>query len=95
MASSPVTVHSGRPTLTSGGYIGLAIHPVARVCAVRHSGQIRLTATTMRALGDTDTVDVELVSLGNHTLAGLPEAVALMQATLVDGLHAFPPLRLG
>ena len=31
-------IHSGRPTLTDVGYIGLAVHTTARVCAAAHGG---------------------------------------------------------
>ena len=34
-------IHSGRPTLTDAGYIGLAVHTTARVCSAAHGGQIR------------------------------------------------------
>src|SRR5438128_4654854 len=35
-----VGIHSGRPTLTDVGYIGLAVHTTARVCSAAHGGQI-------------------------------------------------------
>jgi class 3 adenylate cyclase len=88
-------LHSGRPTLTGEGYIGLAVHTVARVCAVGHGGQIVLTGATLKALGADVPAGLELVGLGEHRLAGLPELVELWQATPVDGRRTFPPLRLG
>src|SRR5258705_1291736 len=33
-----VGIHSGRPTLTDLGYIGLAVHTTARVCSAAHGG---------------------------------------------------------
>ena len=35
-----IGIHSGHPTLTDVGYIGLAVHATARVCAAAHGGQI-------------------------------------------------------
>ena len=32
-------VHSGRPTQTEGGYVGLAVHTTARVSAAAHGGR--------------------------------------------------------
>jgi class 3 adenylate cyclase len=32
-------IHSGRPTLTDTGYVGLSVHTVARLCSVAHGGQ--------------------------------------------------------
>src|SRR5207302_1227362 len=39
-----VGIHSGRPTLTDLGYIGLAVHTTARVCSAAHGGQIVVSA---------------------------------------------------
>jgi class 3 adenylate cyclase len=33
-----VGIHSGRPTLTDVGYIGLAVHTTARVCSAATEG---------------------------------------------------------
>jgi class 3 adenylate cyclase len=87
-------LHTGRPTLTNSGYIGLAVHTVARVCAVGHGGQILLTGATMKLLG-TLPADLGTLSLGQHRLAGLPEPVELMQVTMLEADVVFPPLRLG
>ena len=88
-------LHSGRPTLTASGYIGLSVHTVARVCAVGHGGQILLTQAAARAVGAALPVGLEMLSLGQYRLAGLPEAVELIQATPVGGVRDFPPLRVG
>jgi class 3 adenylate cyclase len=88
-------LHSGRPTLTNSGYIGLSVHTVARVCAVGHGGQILLTQATVRAVGSSLPAGLEMVSLGQYRLAGLPDAVELVQATPAGGVRDFPPLRVG
>ncbi len=88
-------LHSGRPTLTASGYIGLSVHTVARVCAVGHGGQILLTQATVRSVGANPPAGLEMISLGQFRLAGLPEAVELIQATPAGALRQFPPLRLG
>src|SRR5438309_2399832 len=46
-----VGIHSGRPTLTDLGYIGLAVHTTARVCSAAHGGQIVVSAATRVAIG--------------------------------------------
>jgi class 3 adenylate cyclase len=88
-------LHSGRPSLTASGYIGLAVHTVARVCAVGHGGQVLLTQAALRAVGANLPAGLEMIRLGPYRLAGLPEAVELVQATPVGGLREFPPLRVG
>jgi len=88
-------VHTGRPTLTGGGYVGLAVHTVARVCAAGHGGQIVLTRATIKSMGDLPSPGLALLGLGEYRLAGLPEPIELLQA-VADGIEReFPPLRLG
>jgi class 3 adenylate cyclase len=86
-------IHSGRPTLTEAGYVGLAVHTVARVCSVGHGGQILVSGQTRKAMGGRTPSGVRLRSLGAHRLAGLARAETLYQV-LAPGLQArFPALR--
>ena len=90
-----IGIHSGRPTLTDVGYIGLAVHTVARVCAAAHGGQIVVSAATRLAMGKAAPTGVRFKSLGRHRLAGLPDPEPLFQAH-TDGLRAsFPRPRPG
>ncbi|HWH37549.1 MAG TPA: adenylate/guanylate cyclase domain-containing protein [Candidatus Limnocylindrales bacterium] len=85
-------IHSGRPTLTSSGYVGLAVHAAARICSAGHGGQVVVSRAAARAIGELPP-GVGLRGLGEHRLAGLPEAIELLQLT-GEGLAAdFPPLR--
>jgi class 3 adenylate cyclase len=86
-------IHSGEPTLTEVGYIGLAVHTTARVCAVAHGGQIVVSAATRAAIGTSPPSGVRFRSLGRHRLPGLAEPEALFQVQ-AQGLRAsFPPPR--
>jgi class 3 adenylate cyclase len=86
-------IHSGRPTLTDTGYIGLSVHIAARVCSVAHGGQIVVSGETKAALEGSVPAGVSFRSLGRRRLAGLTQAEALFQVE-ADGLLAdFPPLR--
>jgi len=90
-----VGIHSGRPTLTDVGYIGLAVHTVARVCAAAHGGQIVISGETRGAIERASSAGVRFRSLGRHRLPGLAGAEALFQV-MADGLQArFPPPRIG
>lgn len=83
-------VHSGRPTLTDTGYVGLSVHAVARVCAVAHGGQVLTTGQTLAALGEPP-AGLRFTDLGSHRLAGLPGDERLLQVG-ADGLPTeFPP----
>jgi class 3 adenylate cyclase len=86
-------IHSGRPTLTDTGYIGLSVHTAARVCFAAHGGQIVISGETKTALDGALADDVGFQSLGRHRLAGLTHVQPLYQI-VADGLLAvFPPLR--
>jgi class 3 adenylate cyclase len=88
-------IHSGRPTLTDAGYVGLSVHAANRVASVAHGGQIVLSRAAIRALGDQPIAEVSFVELGTHRLRGLPEAETLFQLVVADLPHQFPPLRVG
>lgn len=88
-----VGLHTGRPTLAETGYIGLAVHTVARVCTSAHGGQIVISSAARDALGDPLPDGVVLKSLGSWRLHGLRESVELLQVRAADLLDDFPPPR--
>ena len=55
LAAGPVRVrmglHTGEPTRTEDGYVGVDVHRAARICAAGHGGQIVVSEAT-RALLD-------------------------------------------
>jgi class 3 adenylate cyclase len=87
-------IHSGEPTLTDVGYIGLAVHTTARVCSAAHGGQIVVSAATRAAIGTSPPSGVRFRSLGRHRLPGLPDAEALFQVQARGLRLAFPPPRI-
>ena len=89
-----VGIHSGRPTLTDAGYIGLPVHTTARVCSAAHGGQILVSGAARAAIGTAAPTGVRFRSLGRHRLPGLPDAETLFQVQ-ARGLRAdFPPPRI-
>ncbi len=90
-----IGIHSGRPTLTDVGYIGLAVHTAARVCAAAQGGQIVISGETRVAVGLSAPAAIRFRSLGRHRLPGLPHAEALFQVA-ADGLPVrLPPPKRG
>ena len=90
-----IGIHSGRPTLTDAGYIGLAVHTTARVCGAAHGAQIVVSAATRTAIGASAARGIRFRSLGRARLPGLPEPEVLFQVQ-APGLRAsFPALRTG
>jgi class 3 adenylate cyclase len=86
-------IHSGRPTLTKTGYIGLPVHTVARVCAAAHGGQIIISGETRLAVERSAPAGFRFRALGRRRLTSLPNPVALFQVE-AEGLTArFPPPR--
>jgi class 3 adenylate cyclase len=86
-------IHSGRPTLTDTGYVGLSVHTVARLCSVAHGGQIVVSGKTKVALAGSVPVGIRLKSLGRHPLAGLSQSETLFQVHAEGLPTGFPPLR--
>jgi predicted ATPase len=77
-------LHTGTPTLTGEGYVGVDVHRGARVAALAHGGQVLLTETTA-ALVD----GVPLTDLGRHRLKDFDGPASLLQL----GTDRHPPLR--
>ncbi len=88
-----VGLHTGRPTLTDNGYVGLAVHTAARVCYAAHGGQIVLSRAARDAIGGSAPAGTGFRDLGLHVLQGLPGPEALFQAEAVGLPTHFPRLR--
>jgi len=88
-----IGVHTGRPTLTDTGYVGLAVHATARICSVAHGGQIVMSSAVLRAIGGAEAASIAILELGLHRLHGMPDPEALFQVGAPDLPDRFPPLR--
>ncbi|MEP7059619.1 MAG: adenylate/guanylate cyclase domain-containing protein [Actinomycetota bacterium] len=88
-------LHTGRPTLTESGYVGIAVHTTARICSAGHGGQIIISGKTMIATRDLMPAGVTIRDLGQVRLAGLGRAVALHQVCAPGLPTRFPSLRTG
>ena len=88
-----VGLHTGRPTLTDTGYVGIAVHTAARVCFAAHGGQIVLSRAARDAVDGSQPAGTSFRDLGLHQLQGMPGPEALFQAEAADLLSKFPPLR--
>jgi predicted ATPase/class 3 adenylate cyclase/Tfp pilus assembly protein PilF len=79
-------VHTGEPTQSGEGYVGLDVHLGARICAVAHGGQVLLSAATADLVPGR-----QLRDLGSHRLKDIEHPERLFQL----GLEDFPPPRTG
>ena len=88
LAAGPITVrmglHTGTPSVTDEGYVGIDVHRGARVTALAHGGQIVLSPVTAALLDG-----VALGDLGQHRLKDFDGSVRLFQL----GGGDFPPVR--
>ncbi len=93
LAGSPVRVrmgiHTGEPTVTPEGYVGIDVHRGARICAAGHGGQILISKLTRDHVAEI----VALRDLGEHRLKDLPRPEWLFQVLAPDLESSFPPLR--
>lgn len=88
-----IGLHTGRPTLSDAGYVGLAVHTVARIGSAAHGGQILLSGATRDAVGRARPAGIRFRSLGSHRFRGLREPQAIFQVEGPDLPARFPPLR--
>jgi len=88
-----IGVHSGRPTLTDTGYVGLSVHTAARICYAAHGGQIVVSSAARSAVLESLADGVRLRSLGAWRFRGVGEAEDLYQVEAADLPAEFPPLR--
>ena len=73
-------LHSGKPSRTALGYIGVPVHTVARVCSAAKGGQILLSGDTLAALKSHQPAGVALMRVGRRRLKGLAEPTELFSA---------------
>lgn len=88
-----IGLHSGRPTISESGYVGIAVHTAARVCDAGHGGQILVSSATVIALGDLRAAAVEVRTLGRYRLLGLADPEELSQVVVAGLADKFPRLR--
>jgi class 3 adenylate cyclase len=85
-----IGMHTGRPTLTDTGYVGIAVNIAARVCWASHGGQILLSSAARQSFTERLTEGVTFRSLGRFSLHGVAEPEALFQVDASDLRSKFP-----
>jgi class 3 adenylate cyclase len=64
-------IHAGRPTLTDGGYVGIAVHTAARVCAAAKGGQVLISRAGLASVGEELPAGVRVSEAGEFGLKGI------------------------
>jgi class 3 adenylate cyclase len=83
-----IGIHTGRPTRTEAGYVGLAVHAVARISAVGSGGETLVSRATVTAIGGPGPLDIEIVELGPRKLRGIPGREVLFSIRASPGVRA-------
>ena len=76
-------LHTGEPTLTSEGYVGLDVHRAARIMSAGHGGQVLLSQTTCDLVEQDLPDDVSLRDLGEYRLKDLGRPRRLFQLVIL------------
>jgi predicted ATPase len=80
-----IGIHTGEPTVTDGGYVGIDVHKAARIMGAGHGGQVVISEATRKLLDEAG----DLHDLGEHRLKDLGAPQRLYQL----GTAEFPPLK--
>jgi class 3 adenylate cyclase len=82
-----IGIHTGEPEAGVRGYVGLAVHRAARICAAANGGQIVISQATRSVVGDDELSGTITRDLGRHALKDFEGAEHLYQV-IVDGVAA-------
>lgn len=86
-------LHTGEPRLTEMGYVGLAVHFAARLCAAGHGGQVLLSQSTRELVEQDLPEGVSLRDMGEHRLKDLQQPRRIFQLVIAGLPETFPPLK--
>jgi predicted ATPase/class 3 adenylate cyclase/DNA-binding CsgD family transcriptional regulator len=88
-----IGLHTGEPTRTAEGYVGLDVHHAARIMSVGHGGQVLLSQTIRELVKHNLPDEVSLRDLGEHRLKDLQLPGHIYQLIIADLPADFPLLK--
>lgn len=88
-----MALHTGFAEYRGGDYFGPTLNHAERILAAGHGGQVLLSGPVADALHDAPPPEVELRSLGERRLRGIPQPERLYQLVAPGLATSFPPLR--
>ena len=87
-----MALHTAEVSPTGDDYLSPEVNRVARIEAAGHGGQVLLSGSTSRLVGEALPDGTALLDLGMHPLRGLSKPEHIQQLTVGD-CRRFPPLR--
>ena len=85
-------LHTGEPSPTAEGYVGVDVHHAARIMSAGHGGQVLLSRATRELVEHTLPDGVALRDMGKHRLKDLQRPSHLFQLVIAGLPSDFPPL---
>lgn len=86
-------LHTGAASMRDGDYFGPAVNRAARLMSAAHGGQILLSSSAARSLGERPPQGVTGLPLGVHRLKDLSEPEEIQQVLHPDLRADFPKIR--
>jgi len=86
-------LHSGRPTVYEGDYIGMDVHRAARIAATAHGGQVVMSQVTWQLAQAGLAAGLGVRDLGFHRLKDIEAPERIFQLTGPGLRDDFPPLK--
>jgi class 3 adenylate cyclase len=84
-----IGVHTGEPTVSSEGYVGLDVHRAARIGDAANGGQVLVSESTRSLVGE----EIALRDLGEYRLVGIDRPERLYQVVAAGLASEFEPPR--
>ena len=84
-----IGLHTGEPTVSDGGYVGLDVVRAARLCSTCRGGQVLLSASTRALLGSALPEGVGIFPVGQRQLKDIDEPEVVYELE-IDGVEASP-----
>jgi class 3 adenylate cyclase len=84
-------LHTGEATVTTGTYVGLAVHQAARIAAAAAGGQVLLSGTVAALVDEQLPAGLVLRGLGEHRLKDFPQPTPIYQLDIAGLPTDFPP----
>ena len=88
-----IGMHTGRPTVVAGDYVGVDVHRAARIASAGHGGQVLLSKDTLDALGGGFPAGVAPRDLGEHRLKDLEQPEWVWQLDIEELPSDFSPIK--
>ena len=86
-------LHTGEPSASDEGYLGLDVARAARICSAGHGGQVLLSQTTRALIAGDEPDGIGVLDLGEHRLKDLKQPERIYQLVIAGLQTSFEPIK--